>query len=132
VFLLICTIQVKGQREPVDRNTRLKIHPCQEVICIEENEDYLGESLFCLKCLLHRADSTMMVEYNNLLNRANSKKTKKAIEKSQNKWELDVDKKAKMQSDEFKGGAMETSEYIRERLLLTQKRILYLRNFKAK
>lgn len=132
IILLFYTIQANGQRNPVNRNTGLKIHPCQEVTCIEENEDYIGENLFCLKCLLHRADSTMISEYNSLLNRAISKRTKKAIEKSQNKWKSDVDKKAKKQSDEFKGGAMETSEYIRKKLLITQKRILYLRNYKAK
>ena len=129
--MLIFTTQVKGQREPVDRNTGLKIHPCQEVICIEENENYLGENLFCLNCLLHTADSTTISEYNNLLNRIINQKTKTAIQKSQKKWESDSGKKARKQSDEHMGDAMEASEYIRVNLLLTQKRILYLKDYKV-
>jgi uncharacterized protein YecT (DUF1311 family) len=131
-FFIVMNEKVNGQRDRVDRTTGKKIHPCQGMSCAANEDEYYGMNMYCLKCLLYTADSTMNAEYDSLIATLTSQKTKlKSLTESQKKWETNTNKAAFKEGEKYKGGTMETTEYLRIKLVLTEKRIIYLRNYKT-
>lgn len=132
LFLALLSNHVHAQREAVDRTTGSNLPACQELECFPTSDDYSGESLSCLKCYLHTADSTLAAEYSSLLVKLrNNKKKYASLEGEQKRWQAERERKARKEGNEYKGGTMEITEYIRMKLLLTEKRITTLRNYKV-
>lgn len=79
------------------------------------------------------SDSTMLSEKNKILQKCNTTKPGcRYFLNEQISWEKECPKKALNEADKYKGGMMETTEYVRIKLIETNKRIVYLRNYLKK
>lgn len=128
-FIIISSNSVVGQRTAVDRNTG-RILSCDELGCDDTDSTYQNMDRNCLNCMMRLSDSTMLSEKNKILQKCkNSKKGCTSFIKQQDLWELKCQKNASRESNKYKGGTMEMTEYIRTKLIQTNKRITYLRNY---
>lgn len=135
LLLLILNIYLNpsyAQLTAVDRHTG-RIIPCKELGCYEEDANYESTDRICLNCFYRVSDSTM-----NSIKEEIQKKIKKSTKKylsfnkSQRIWEEKRDNAAIKVSDEYKGGTMEMTEFVRIRLIFNKKRINYLKNYLEK
>ena len=123
LFIIISSTVAVGQRRP--RNPI----PCDEMGCDVTDSTYQTH-ISCLNCLLDMSDSTMRAEVNGILQKCkNQKKGCNSFIKEQELWELKCEKKASNESNKYKGGTMEITEYVRTQLLESRKRITYLRDY---
>jgi len=129
LFVLLSTNAIFGQRTAVDRNTG-RIISCEELGCNGAASDYENADRSCLNCMMRLSDSTMQVEKNKILGKCQkSKNGCKSFIEEQEQWELNCEKIATKESNKYQGGTMEITEYVRTKLIQTNKRIAYLRNY---
>lgn len=129
LLILLSSNTVVGQITAVDRNTG-RIIPCDELGCDDSDSTYQDTDRICLNCLMRLSDSTMQAEKNKILQACkNQKKGCNSFIKEQKRWELQCAKKATKESNKYKGGSMEMTEYVRTKLIETNKRISYLRTY---
>lgn len=128
-FIIISSYSVAGQRTAVERNTG-RVISCEELGCNETDSTYVDMDRNCLNCIMRLSDSTMLSEKNKILQKCKSSKNGcNSFIKEQNSWELKCNKNALKESNKYKGGTMEMTEYVRSKLIQTNKRIAYLRNY---
>ena len=115
-----------------DRKTG-RLLTCEEQGCIDNGGNYEDESRACLNCYMRIADSVLKIEVSNFLGSIKNNPEKKALFlKRQTKWEKEVKRKATLISNQYKGGTMEMTEYVREILLQTKRRVEYLKTLNSK
>lgn len=129
LFAIISFNFAVGQRTAVDRNTG-RVITCDEMGCSNTDSTYEMTDRNCLNCLMRLSDSTMESEKNKILQKCNTQKAGcKSFIKEQNTWATKCEKNASKEGDKYKGGTMEMTEYVRFKLIETNKRISYLRNY---
>lgn len=127
IFILIFFSNfVSAQRAAVDRKTGLKI-ACAELDCEEDDSTYSYTERDCLNCFYERSDSTMNALFQNLIQHYDSRKKSTAeLVKEQKLWRNKSNNLALIESEKYKGGTMEITEYLKMKLILTNKRIIFL------
>ena len=136
-YLLIATFLIfvyktNAQSYPVERSTGRVIR-CSELNCDENDTNYEDLDRICLYCYMRVSDSTMTAEVREITEKLKNKnKDSTRFIKDQKSWQADCIKIATTESDEYKGGAMEMPIFVRRKLILTNARIIFLRNYKMK
>lgn len=129
LLIVISSSAAVGQRTAVDRNTG-RILSCDELGCTDVDTTYENTDRNCLDCLIRLSDSTMQAEKDKIIEKCKSlKKECKSFIKDQNVWQSKCEKIAVKESNKYKGGTMEVTEYVRTKLILTNKRTAYLKKY---
>ena len=128
-FILISSNAVIAQRTAVTRNTGAAIS-CDELGCDDTDSTYNDVDRNCLNCFMRFSDSTMQAEKNKIVLKCKNQKAGcKSFIKEQDTWQLKCERKASKESNKYKGGTMEMTEFTRVKLIETNKRIAYLRRY---
>jgi len=129
LFIIISSNIAIGQKTAVDRNTGRAIS-CDEMGCSDTDSTYEMTDRNCLNCFMRLSDSTMQAEKNRILLKCKNKKAGyKSFIKEQDTWQLKCERMASKESNKYKGGTMEITEYTRVKLIETNKRIAYLKQY---
>ena len=130
LFVVIISSNVTlGQRTTVDRNTG-RVISCDEMGCSDIDSTYEMTDRNCLNCFMRLSDSTMQAEKNKILLKCKNKKAGcKSFINEQDSWQLKCEREASKESNKYKGGTMEMTEYTRVKLIETNKRIAYRRRY---
>lgn len=132
LFVIICFSSAKAQLTAVDRNTG-RIIPCDELRCTEDDSTYETTDRICLNCFYRVSDSTMQATKNAIIQKCTeSSKTCAAFKNEQKLWEAKREKAALREGNKYKGGTMEMTEYVRTKLIMTNKRVTYLKRYLSK
>lgn len=130
-LFISCTLATStmAQINAVDRNTG-KFISCDELQCAEDDSTYQTIDRICLNCFYRVSDSTMQSIKKAIIQKcAKSNQTCVSFQSDQKSWESKREKASLKEGNKYKGGAMEMTEYIRTKLIMTNKRIIYLRNY---
>jgi len=129
LFIIISSNVAVGQRTAVDRNTG-RVISCAEMGCSDTDSTYEMTDRNCLNCFMRLSDSTMQAEKNKIMLKCKNKKAGcKSFIKEQDTWQLKCERMASKESNKYKGGTMEMTEYTRVKLIETNKRIAYLKQY---
>lgn len=129
LFIIIISNIAVGQRTAVKRNTG-RIISCDELGCDDTDSTYNDVDRNCLTCFMRLSDSTMQAEKNKIMLKCKNQKAGcKSFIKEQDTWQLKCERTASKESNKYKGGTMEMTEYTRVKLIETNKRIAYLRRY---
>ena len=127
-----CLSTVNGQRTGVNRHTG-RIISCAELKCSENDFTYETSDRNCLNCFYRVSDSTVQALKKIIVQQyVKLNKDFSSFEKGQKRWEVKRDRDALKEGNKYKGGTMEMTEYVRKKLLMTNKRIAYLKGYMGK